>query len=313
MPELPEVETVRRTLASGLQAAVITDVEVRSDDVIALPGPEDFCRRLIDKRFGKIGRRGKYLLMHLTEAGSTAGVLRPTDWVLVTHLRMTGRLVLAEPEQSELPHTHVIVALSNGHQLRFSDVRRFGRLYLFPATQLPVALLRQAQLLDQQPRAPWGPVDNGQPSAAPGLFKLGPEPLSEEFTVDYLAHQLRRRGAPVKAVLLDQRVVAGLGNIYVDEALFRASVHPGIPARNLTGRQLEKLVAGIKQVLTEAIADRGTTFSDYRDGSGQPGQFQRRLQVFSRSGQPCRKCGTPVQKTRLAGRGTHFCPTCQPT
>lgn len=300
MPELPEVETVRRSLSPRLIGSTIEELQVRSADVIGWPELEGFRRQLVGNRFVAAGRRGKYLLLQLSHH------------VLVVHLRMTGRLVLVDEDTPEFPHTHVIMNLDGRRQLRFSDVRRFGRLYLYPTESLPVGLLRDSGLTV--------PVTGGvhhaansRPLGTTGLFQLGPEPLGPEFSADYLAGRLTGRRAPIKAILLDQRIVAGLGNIYVDEALFRARIHPATPAGNLSEEQVEALCVAVKDVLKAAIAAGGTTFSDYRDGRGATGKFQEQLRVFARGGAPCHRCGTAVVKTRLAGRGTHFCPQCQPT
>lgn len=304
MPELPEVETIRRSLVKRLPGEMIAGVAIRSLDVIGYPSAGEFQERLVGATARAIGRRGKYLLIHLeSPATGDAGQ------ILVVHLRMTGRLVLTDGERDEFPHTHVVLDLSSRQQLRFSDVRRFGRLYLYRPGQLPRQLLVEAGLA-------WAaPGDHHhqdiKPLGSPGLFQLGPEPLSDDFDAAYLARKFYGRRAPVKALLLDQSVVAGLGNIYVDEALFGAAIHPGTAAGSIDEATLANLVDNIKDVLVRAIAARGTTFSDYRDGSGEPGEFQNYLQVFARAGQPCTRCGTTIAKTRIAGRGTHFCPACQ--
>ena len=319
MPELPEVETIRRTLAADLTGAVIERVTVRSGDVVGRPDPASFAAELEGTRVSALGRRGKYLLV----------TLQPGPVVLVVHLRMTGRLVIADGRSPELPHTHVIFTLADGRQLRFSDVRRFGRLYLFHADELPADVLAAAGIRDHgrwAVRAPGRgappgqagerPPGRGTPSGQadgcpPGLFALGPEPLTRAFSADWLAARFRGRRAPVKAILLDQSVVAGLGNIYVDEALFRAGLHPATPAGCLEPADLDRLVAAVREVLREAVSRRGTTLSDYVDGRGLPGEMGGQLAVYGRAGEPCRRCGEVIARTRVAGRGTHFCPRCQ--
>lgn len=319
MPELPEVETVRRSVAPHVTGVEIAAVALLHPDVIggvavpgmaSLPATERFEQVLPGYRFIESGRRGKYLLFALAGATETSPPL-----ILVVHLRMTGRLLLVAAEAPLLPHTHVRIALASGDELRFSDVRRFGRLYLYEAARLPLALLRAAGLsmvAAGRGRAPTGDDRQTRPPGPPGLFMLGPEPLGPEFTPDYLAAQLLRRTAPVKAVLLDQRVVAGLGNIYIDEALFRAGLHPARPAGTLAAADARRLHAAIREVLEEALDRRGTTFSDYVDGRGVPGEMRELLAVYGRAGLPCRRCGRTIQKLRIAGRGTHVCERCQP-
>ncbi|HEX6988177.1 MAG TPA: Fpg/Nei family DNA glycosylase [Bacillota bacterium] len=325
MPELPEVETVRRTLAAALTGAVIRRVSVRARDVIGRPDPETFAVELAGATFAAWGRRGKYLLLRL----------EPGPQVLVVHLRMTGRLLLADRTEPEPPHTHVVFDLEDGRVLRFADVRRFGRLYLFAGGELPARIAEAAGVVDavtgtvadapptgarpaDAPRADAPPAD-AQPTdpsppagAPPGLFTLGPEPLSRGFSGRWLAGRCLGRRAPIKAVLLDQRVVAGLGNIYVDEALFRAGIHPARAAGDLRPEDFRRLVRAVRAVLRLAVKRRGTTLSDYVDGRGRPGQMRAHLAVYGRAGEPCRRCGGPVSRTRVAGRGTHFCPRCQP-
>ena len=309
MPELPEVETIRRTLRPELAGAAVTAVDVRSRDVIARPDAPTFARRLTGCRFVDVGRRGKYLLLALANDEDPCGV----EAVLVAHLRMTGRLVVAPAAAPEYPHTHVVLALRDGRELRLSDVRRFGRLYLYEVGELPPALLRAAGIsaagVNGRGRTRvWG----DRRRLKDGLFALGPEPLGPGFTAERLAKRLQGRQAPIKAALLDQRIVAGLGNIYVDEALFRARIHPATPAGRLDAAACERLVRAIRRVLRAAIAQRGTTLADYVDGRGMPGSMRAALAVYGRAGEPCRRCRTPLVKTRIAGRGTHYCPRCQP-
>lgn len=273
MPELPEVETVRRSLLPLLWGEKILAVEVLHPGVIkGETKAEEFAASLPGRRFVDIGRRGKYLLFHLDDGR-----------VLVIHLRMTGRLVLAEAAAPLLPHTHIIWNLSQGRQLRFSDVRRFGEVRLLPAEQLQTIA---------------------------GLARLGPEPL-EQWTAADLAAVLQGKKAPVKNLLLNQELVAGLGNIYADEALYRAGIRPDRPGQSLSPAEVERLWQAVRQVLQDGIANRGTSFSDYLDGLGQRGQMQSRLQVYGRAGLPCLACGRELIRIRLAGRSTVYCPDCQ--
>lgn len=273
MPELPEVETVRRTLMPHLRGQRVERVDLRKPDHIRYPDPATFQAEVEGRTFAmELGRRGKYLLP--LEGGGT----------LVCHLRMSGRLFVASPEAPVEKHTHVIFHLSSGQQLRFQDQRTFGGFHLVY------------------------PDGRGMPK---GLAELGPEPLEERWSADYLAAELAGRRAPIKAVLLDQSTVAGLGNIYVDEALFRAGVHPARPAAELSRAEVERIAAEAAAVLEEAIRYRGTTFSLYFDGEARGGDYYRELRVFDRSGEPCYVCGSPIEKTRVAGRGTHVCTRCQ--
>ncbi len=285
MPELPEVETIRRTLAAVLTGRRVERVEVRSSHCLAGPAAEGGARAwaalLTGRIFSRFERRGKYLLVHLDRG------------LLAAHLRMTGRLVYY-PARAPEPdrHTHVIMELEGGGELCFWDQRKFGRLYLFPAAS----------------------GADGVPSDLPpeleGLARLGPEPLSDDFTSEYLAAALQGRRARIKAVLLDQEVLAGVGNIYADEVLYLAGVHPDREARSLSGDEVQRLWRAIREVLAMAIAHRGTTFSDYRDGLGETGGFGALLNVYRREGQPCRRCGSAIVRAR-GGRSTRFCPCCQ--
>lgn len=272
MPEMPEVETVRRTLYDRLVGQAVDRVEIITPRQIWHPDPDTFRAELEGARFSEIDRRGKYLLFRL---GSLT---------LVGHLRMSGHLYVCEPEQPRDKHLHVVFHLSGGSELRYDDQRKFGGFHLL------------------------GPGGAGAP---PGLLSLGPEPLSRQFTPQVLGAGLARRRTPVKAALLDQRTVAGLGNIYVDEALFCARVHPQRSAESLTAAEIKRLHGCICRVLEQAIAKRGTTFSLYSDGVGEAGDMYDELQVYDRTGQPCPRCGTPVQKLAVAQRGTHICPQCQ--
>ena len=273
MPELPEVETVRRTLLEGgLAGLAIRDVRVLHPGAVRWPEPARFAAELRGRRIDGVSRRGKFLLLDL--GGRT----------LACHLRMTGRLWLAAREDALPSHTHVVFELSDGRDLRFRDVRRFGGFSLLEADG----------------------------AMAPELLaRLGPEP--EDLTPAALAQACARRPrSTVKALLLDQSVVAGLGNIYADEALHRARVHPARTCGSLSEKERGAVLRALRAVLRDALRHRGTTFLDFRDGAGEPGAFQDFLRVYRREGLPCRRCGTPIQKTRVAGRGTHLCPRCQP-
>lgn len=277
MPELPEVETVRRSLEPKLLGKEIAEIQVRRRAQVRFPDPETFVLELTGSRFGPIERRGKYLLLSLTTAGGS-------PQKLVVHLRMTGQLLYDETPGPLGKHDHLSFELVGGSRLRYNDVRTFGGFYLV------------------------GPAGEGTPA---GLASLGPEPLTDAFEASYLLDKAAGRQVPLKAFLLDQQVVAGLGNIYVDEVLHAAGLLPTRPASSLTPAEAEQVVAETKRILALAIAERGTSMRDYVDAAGQPGGFAALLQVYGRAGEPCGGCGQPLERIRLAGRSTHYCPQCQ--
>lgn len=273
MPELPEVETVRRQLARVLPGREVAAVDVRLPRMLQNVTAEQLQRRLVGTAFREIDRRGKFLLLHVGEQAR-----------LIIHLRMTGRLLFARRGADPSSHTRMTFRLDGGDELRFADVRTFGTLHYSPAP------------------------GEGEP---PGLITIGPEPLEDEFTADVLAEAVARRKAPIKAVLLDQRRVAGLGNIYVDEALYLSKVHPTRPGGELTEAEVTTLHRKIRSVLQEALKAGGTTIRDYVDGAGEPGEFQQQLHAYGRAGQPCGRCGTEFVRLKIAGRSTHVCSVCQ--
>lgn len=273
MPELPEVETVRRTLYDKIVGRQIERVEVITPRQIYHPDSDTFRAELDGARFTDIERRGKWLLFRLG------------PMTLVAHLRMSGHLYVCEPSRPREKHLHVIFHLDNATELRYEDQRKFGGFHLL------------------------GPKGEGMP---PGLAALGPEPLSDAFTPEALQLALAGRRTPVKAALLNQAIVAGLGNIYVDEALFCARIHPERQASTLAPDDIARLHGCIRSVLERAVEKRGTTFSLYFDGEGAEGDMYDELNVFDRTGEPCPVCGTPIVKLAVAQRGTHVCPACQP-
>jgi len=273
MPELPEVENVRRSLQALVLGKTIAHVDVRLPRIIRTPDAvHRFAVELEGGRIEAVDRRGKHLLFSIP------------PYTLVSHLRMEGQYRLAEAAEPMLPHTHVIFHFTDGSELRYRDVRQFGTMDL---------VVR--------------PEDWPQ-----GLRTLGPEPFDETLDVRAFHGALQRRHAPIKAVLLDQTVLAGLGNIYVDEALFAARIHPERPANRMTRKQADVLLACIRDVLQRAIDAGGSSIKTYVNGYGRHGGFQMELNVYSREGEPCRNCGFPIDKSRVAGRGTHFCRKCQP-
>jgi formamidopyrimidine-DNA glycosylase len=274
VPELPEVETVRRGLIASLVGQKIAGVEVLRPQSIGFPLSADFEQSLLGHSVIDISRRGKYLLIHL-DRGAHLGV----------HLRMSGRLLVTGPEQPLGRHVRVRIFLDQ-LELRFEDMRVFGRLWYVPQGKEVETVIT-------------------------GLRHLGPEPLNNFFGKD-LADRLKKRTQPIKTALLDQGVVAGIGNIYADESLFGANINPLRPAQSLTLAELDTLTTVIQSTLSRAIALGGSTLRDYTDSHGVNGNYQEEAWVYARKGAPCRVCGTPVERIRLAGRSTHFCPHCQP-
>jgi formamidopyrimidine-DNA glycosylase len=276
MPELPEVETIRRQLAPRVAGRTIVDAHVLDPLWCAPRAPEDVEADLRGEPIAGLARRGKYLLLELAD-----------ERFLVMHLRMTGNLLWVDSAESEEPRLHLRVRLTldDGHHLLFTDQRRFG-------TGL---VIDGCDELDRY-------TDE----------RLGPEPLDPSFTPDVLRHLAAGRRAPVKAFLLDQRRVAGVGNIYADEALFRARIHPLRPAGRLRRGEIERLHAAIVETLEAGIANSGSSIDDYLDSNGERGSMQDEFLIHLREGQPCVRCGRPVVKLRAAGRGTYVCRHCQP-
>jgi len=285
MPELPEVETVVRGLQSSLTECTITGAEVLWARSVVPPDPPAFARRIAGQQVTGVGRRGKWIVITLDGRDT-----------LLVHLRMTGRLVLERPPQPrEVPpsndeegaagrHLRVLLILDDGRQLRFFDQRKFGRMVLTTEPQKV-------------------------------LSTLGPEPLADDFTVTRLAEMLAQRRGRIKPLLLNQRFLAGMGNIYTDEALWQAGVHPLRRADSLSPAEVRKLHQAIRSVLQAAIAQGGTTLPDatYQQLDGSLGEFSHQLAVYGREGQPCPRCGISIQRIKVSQRGTHFCPRCQPS
>jgi formamidopyrimidine-DNA glycosylase len=276
VPELPEVETIRRQLAPRIAGRTIERAEVLDPLWSAPVAPSDVERMLTGRRIDALRRRGKYLIADLDK-----------DRHLVMHLRMTGNLLwVAVGDDAEArPHLRVRMTLDDDHRLLFTDQRRFGTGIVLDGT-----LALEEHLAE----------------------RVGPEPLHPGFTPDVLARAARGRRAPVKAFLLDQRRLAGVGNIYADEALFRAGIHPLRPAGRLRRAEIARLHAGIVDALERGIARQGASIDDYRDSNGERGSMQEEFLIHLREGQPCVRCGRPVTKTVAAGRGTYLCRRCQP-
>ncbi|HXK14944.1 MAG TPA: bifunctional DNA-formamidopyrimidine glycosylase/DNA-(apurinic or apyrimidinic site) lyase [Gaiellaceae bacterium] len=273
MPELPEVETVRRRLAPVLEGRSFEHVEINDPRLTRPDDPFEVARELEGERVTMVDRRGKYLIVRF-ESGRA----------LLIHLRMTGSLRhAAEGKLQDDPHRRAVVTLDDGSDVAYRDVRRFGTWLLL------------------------------EPSAVDPYIetKVGKEPLDAAYKAKHLAEKLTLRRAPIKAAILDQRTVAGVGNIYADEALWRAMVHPLTPANELTPDEVKAVHKGIRTALQAGVRRQGSTLRDYQLPDGSSGTAQDRFKVYGRDGLPCERCGTPIDKIRVAGRGTWYCPTCQ--
>ena len=274
MPELPEVETIRARLAPALTGRRIEHVEIADARLTRPDPPEAVAAALTGERVAGVGRRGKYLIFAF-ESGRH----------LLVHLRMTGNLQYpAEGGFAADPYRRAVVRLDDGSDVAYRDVRRFGT---------------------------WTLLEPGEAENYLAQRRLGLEPLERGFTASSLERVLAGRRAPIKAALLDQRAAAGIGNIYADEALWRARIHPLSPAASLTKRELSALRKGIRDALAMGIARQGASLRDYREPGGRRGRMQDDFRVYGRAGEPCHRCGTPIEKIRAAGRGTWYCPSCQ--
>ena len=273
VPELPEVETVRRRLAPALEGRVLEHVEITDPRLTRPNDPSEVARELEGERVTKLDRRGKYLIVRF-ESGRA----------LLIHLRMTGSLRHAKAgELQEDPHRRAVVNLDDGSDVAYRDVRRFGTWLLLEPSDVDTH------------------ID----------ARVGREPLEDAYKAKHLAEKLEHRRAPIKAAILDQRTVAGVGNIYADEALWRAQVHPLRPADELSTDEVKAVHKGIRAALQAGVRRQGSTLRDYQLPDGSSGTAQDRFKVYGRAGGPCERCGTPIDKIRVAGRGTWYCPTCQ--
>ena len=273
MPELPEVETVRKGLVRLVKGKQIAQVEVRWPRIIEAPEVETFGQQLIGQTIDDVDRRGKFLIFKLSHSD------------MVSHLRMEGKYEFyPEPVEDLNKHTHVIFTFTDGTQLHYNDVRKFGRMTLVPKNESVYYK---------------------------GIQQLGPEPLPTEFLLEPFRTQLKRSTKAIKPLLLDQKLVTGLGNIYVDEALWMAQIHPETPAKALDEVDTERLHQAIIDVLANAVEAGGTTIRTYANALGEAGNFQVSLHAYGQTGHPCMRCGTPIVKIKVAQRGTHFCPHCQ--
>ena len=275
MPELPEVETTRRHLAPAVEGRTITRVEVRRPRMVRRQaGPNDFTERVLGRTVERLDRHGKFLLGRLTG-----------DVTWVTHLGMSGRISLAAAGEPEAPHTNVVIHLGDGTEVRLVDPRTFG----FVAAFLPEEM------------------------AAGSLAALGPDALDDLPTAARLAGRMAGRTVPIKPLLLDQGFLAGLGNIYADEVLFRAGVSPHRPAGSLDADEVKRLRAAVRPVLQAGLRHGGTSLGDlaYLRPDGRAGEYLSRLKVYGREDEPCTGCGTPIRRAVLRQRSTFWCPECQ--
>ncbi|MBN1374754.1 MAG: bifunctional DNA-formamidopyrimidine glycosylase/DNA-(apurinic or apyrimidinic site) lyase [Dehalococcoidia bacterium] len=268
MPELPEVETIKNVLGPHIIGCSFTGVRILDTRPVQIVSLDEFCSRLVGRRITGLNRRGKYLIIKLTEGEN-----------LVIHLRMTGSLLL-NPDTDE-PFKRVEFFMDDGGHIVYTDVRRFGTLYLVKDT---------------------GKI----------IGKLGLEPLDESFTSRCMAQMLKNRQAPVKSVLLDQETIAGIGNMYADEALCHAKIHPLRPAGSLTPAEIKTLHKSVRHVLNKGIRNQGASIRNYRHPDGGQGSAHREFAVAHRLGQPCPVCQTPVARIVIGQRGTYYCPKCQP-
>ncbi len=272
MPELPEVETVRRVLCRRVLDRRIEQVEVL-ERRLRMPVALDFASRLEGRTIRELRRRAKYLIACLDD-----------DCVWIVHLGMSGKLIAVPPDRPRERHDHLVLRLAGPLELRFHDPRRFGLAVVLAPNEL----------------AAWPPFRS-----------LGPDPLVDGLDPEDLWHRVHASGRSIKDLLMDQGVVAGLGNIYVNEVLARAGVRPAARACRLPRATVERIASEIPLLLQEAVRWCGTTFSDYRDGDDRAGEFQRHLRVYGRTGEPCRSCGTAIRRSARGNRGTFYCPRCQ--
>lgn len=272
MPELPEVEAVRTGLEQLIVGKVIRQVQVFWPRIIENPEVETFKNELIGETIEEVNRRGKFL------------IIRFTHYDMISHLRMEGKYEFHQQKDELAKHTHVMFDFTDGTQLRYLDVRKFGRMTL---------------------------LAKGLASQYGGILKLGPEPVPESFFLEEFMTGLKKSNKAIKPLLLDQKLVTGLGNIYVDEALYEAKIHPEQPAATLRPKEVSGLYQAIIDVLGRAVKAGGTTIRTYKNALGEAGKFQVSLNVYGQTGVPCPRCGAAIIKTKVAQRGTHYCPKCQ--
>lgn len=273
MPELPEVETVKEALNQTVKGQTIKEIELRYEPMVKNMSADEFKEKLINQTIQEVSRRGKYLVFHFD------------DYQLLSHLRMEGKYFYVDSDFELNPHVHVIFTLENGKRLLYQDTRKFGTYHLYD------------KAIDLETTAPFQ--------------VLGLEPFATEFTPSYVKEKIQNKKKPIKSLLLDQTIVCGLGNIYVDEVLYRARLHPLTSSSELTDKDIENVVKYTVEVLARAIELGGTTIRTFSSSHGVSGTFQNELLVHQRKGENCYECHTPIEKIKVGGRGTYFCPTCQ--
>lgn len=269
MPELPEVETVRRGVSEQVLNVPIKRIDVRYSKTIN-GNVDEFKNILTGQKIIKIDRRGKYLLFRFSN-----------NYTMISHLRMEGKYLVESHTEPIEKHSHVIFELADGRDLRYNDTRKFGRMQV---------------------------VKTDDETLLPGIKKLGPEPLSADFTVDDFYQRLQKKKKMIKPALLDQTVVAGLGNIYVDEVLWMSKIHPQTPANHLTKTEVRELHDNIIKELKLSIEAQGTTVFTFKTAFNHAGEFQKQLHVYRKTGEPCERCQTPIERIVVGQRGTHICP-----
>ena len=285
MPELPEVETVRKGLEKKLIDFIISDIEVIRPSTIAFPiDKNDFIKGLNNSMIDKWKRRGKYLIANLIKISDDNK--SSSNGNLIIHLRMTGHFNWLKRTNSACKHTRVRFFDNHKNELRFIDVRSFGQIWWIREGLDPKKIIK-------------------------GLGSLGPEPFSKDFNYEYLKKEFSKRTKSIKAVLLDQRIIAGIGNIYADESLFEAGISPFREAKTIKKRELIKLRISIMDVLEKSIGSGGTTFSDFRNIEGLNGNYSMQANVYKRTGERCKRCKNLIQRKKITGRSTHWCSKCQ--
>jgi len=291
LPELPEVETVRRGLENKLKNFIIEDIEILRSSTIAFPKNNiEFIQGVTHSKVGKWKRRGKYLIANLEKYSKfSKSDVNPSckdNGYLIIHLRMTGYFNWLKTSKSPCKHTRVRFFDKNKSELRFVDVRSFGQIWWVKKGLNPKEIIN-------------------------GLGSLGPEPLERNFKLSYLNKEFSKRTKSVKSVLLDQKIIAGIGNIYADESLYEAGISPFREARTISNEELIRLKDSIIKVLKKSIGSGGTTFSDFRNIEGNNGDYSMQANVYRRAGEKCKKCNNLIQRKKLSGRGTHWCNFCQ--
>lgn len=273
MPELPEVETIRRDLEEQVEGKRIEKVIIKNEKSVKVPSPREFIQKMERKVFDEMHRRGKYLILRLDSEDS-----------LVLHLGMTGSLIYSKAGE-DMDYSRVVFLLENNAQLSFTDVRGFGGLWFVP--------------------------DGKFEEVVPTLANLGPEPLETDFTLEKFKQLLKDRKGKIKTLLMDQSFIAGVGNVYAQEALFLSGIHPTRGPSSLLDREIEKLYRNLVHVLREAISYRGSSINNYVDLVGRQGSYEPRLRVYGQAGSNCPQCGHVIERMEVGGRGTYFCPRCQ--